>query len=310
MAIKEYGREYFWGTCRRLLEKIVPITSSLYKLFYLNAYKLQSRSRNKRKEKFSFQVHIVDSCNLNCVGCSTFAPLCKNSFIDINSFERDIKQITALGQVEKMLLIGGEPLLHPNIIDIIEISRRYIKTSELLIATNGILLIEQNPKFWESCKTNNVKITITPYPINLNYERINKIAKEYSVDLTFFYIGDKISFVKIPLNIEGKGNIGETFKKCSSSHCVTLREGKIYTCYRPSLIDFFNDYFGQNFKVSEKDYVDIFAAKDKDEILDFMCNPTPFCRYCDVDSMKFGIKWGISKKEIGEWIKNFTVSVK
>ena len=299
---KLYNINYFFGTFKRLIEKVIPVTSSLYRLLYLNAFRLQSKSRNKRRKNFSFQVHIVDSCNLNCVGCSTFAPLCNNSFIDVSSFERDIKRIAMLGQIENMVLIGGEPLLHPNIIDIIKISREYVKTGELLILTNGVLLLKQSLEFWESCKANRIKIGVTPYPIKLDYEQIIETTEKYSIDLKYYNVGEKGFFVKIPLNIERKSNIVKTFNKCSSSPCVTLRDGKMYSCYRPSLVSFFNSCFGQDFKVSEKDYIDVHSATSKDEILDFVCKPTPFCRYCDVDNMKFGIPWGISKKEIGEWV--------
>ena len=302
MALKEYTRKYFWGNCRRLIEKIVPEASYLYKLLYLNAFRIQSANRNKRQEKFVFQVHIVDSCNLNCVGCSTFAPLCNDSFVDVSSYEQDIKQMVALGEVEKITLIGGEPLLHPKIIEILEVSRKYIQTGELLLYTNGTLLLNQNPAFWMCCRDNNIRISVTPYPIKLDYERIAEVAKQYSVDVTYSCVETKNTFVKIPLNIEGKGNINKNFSKCSSSPCVALREGKIYSCYKPSLAIWVNNHFGYDFKVSEKDYLDIYKVKDKDEILDFICKPMPFCRYCDLDSMQFGIKWGISRKKIEEWM--------
>jgi MoaA/NifB/PqqE/SkfB family radical SAM enzyme len=241
---------------------------------------------------------------LNCVGCTVFSPLCDGGFADLNSFDKDIKQIGILtnGEVERIVLMGGEPLLHPQIIDFLKITRKYIKTGEIAIITNGILLLKQGVSFWGSCKTNEIRIYITPYPIKLDYEQIIKIAEKYSVNVEYFYMGNKTSFRKLPLNIEGKKDIIENFKRCTGSNtCVALRDGKMYGCQTIAYIDYFNSYFGQNFKVLEKDYIDIHTATSEDEILDFMCKPLPFCRYCDVDSMKFGIKWSISKKEIGEW---------
>jgi len=38
-----------------------------------------------------------------------------------------------------------------------------------------------------------------------------------------------------------------------------------------------------------------------DEILDYLCKPIPFCRYCDWRRLKTGVKWSVSKKEISEW---------
>ena len=296
---------YFWGKCRSIVEKFIPVSSSLYKFIYLNVLKFQSIGRNKRKSELSFQVHIADNCNLNCRGCSTFAPLCNNdSLTNISSFERDIEQIGKLtgGIVEELLLMGGEPLVHPDVVSFLEISRKYIKIGEITLLTNGILLLKQDEIFWKCCRDNKIKIGITPYPIKLDYERIIEIAKKYSIELEYFFVGDKTSFRKFPVNIKGNANVAKNFRKCLNSKCTTLREGKMYSCYLPSCIVFLNNYFGQDFKVSERDYIDIYTVNSKDEILDFTCKPTPFCRYCDIDAIEFGIKWGMSKKEIGEWI--------
>lgn len=49
------------------------------------------------------------------------------------------------------------------------------------------------------------------------------------------------------------------------------------------------------------DIVDIYKASSFDELLDFVCMPVPFCRYCNIRGKVDGIKFGISKKQISEW---------
>jgi len=299
---KKYTYKTFYGYCRYLIDKTIPKTSFLYKWLYLNGIEIHSKVRNKRKECLSFKYHTVDGCNLNCIGCSTCSPLVNNSFVDIESFESDIKQITMLGRVEMMELIGGEVLLHPNIIELLEISRKYIEKGDLAIVTNGILLPKQDEEFWKCCKQNRIAIKITPYPIKLDTEKITEMAKRYEIDLSYYSGVEKVFFCKCPLNIEGRGNIIKNFKRCESSWCETLRDGKMYGCYRAYCIKFFNEYYKQDFKTAEKDYKDIYKVKDVDELLDFMCKPIPFCRYCDIDNTEFRIPWKISRKEISEWM--------
>jgi hypothetical protein len=53
--------------------------------------------------------------------------------------------------------------------------------------------------------------------------------------------------------------------------------------------------------VTDKDFLDIFTAKDLSEIVDFIGKPIPFCRYCDFKRIKYGLKWARSKKEKSEW---------
>ena len=297
-------RKYFGRKIRFVLEKIIPETSSLYKIIYFNAIKLQSIKRNKRKKNLVFQVNITEGCNLDCLGCNAYAPLREKKFLDINSFEKDISRIAELtdGIVEKITYQGGEPLIHPNIVSFFEVTRKYIKSGELGIITNGILLQKQEPFFWESCKKNEVKIYISPYPIKLDKERISEMSKKYSVDTRFVTEGSRIFFRKRPLNIDGNYDIVKNFRKCIVSDCWTLFEGKFFACQTAAYIGWFNEHFGQKFETTEKDYIDIHSAKSKDEILDFLCKPLPFCRYCNIDATIFGIPWGLTKKEISEWL--------
>lgn len=59
--------------------------------------------------------HITDHCNLNCQGCSVFAPVAEKRFADLDSFEKDMRDLhTLIGDaIQQIHLLGGEPLLHP-----------------------------------------------------------------------------------------------------------------------------------------------------------------------------------------------------
>ena len=57
---------------------------------------LRNKIREKLKHKFlnpiieHIDFHLVDHCNLNCYGCSTYSQLSKENYYDINIFENDI----------------------------------------------------------------------------------------------------------------------------------------------------------------------------------------------------------------------------
>ena len=57
-------------------------------------------------------IHLADSCNLNCFGCSHFSQIAQSKFPDIQAYERDIKALSAVTQgfIGKIQLMGGEPL--------------------------------------------------------------------------------------------------------------------------------------------------------------------------------------------------------
>jgi hypothetical protein len=198
--------------------------------------------------------------------------------------------------------MGGEPLLHNNIIDFLTIGRKYFPKAALEIWTNGILLPKQPPDFWETCRVKNIRINITKYPIKINREQINNIARQYNVKPVYPDNKTGLLWYEMKLDKNGCQNIEKNFKFCNmSNECIHLCEGKLYTCPIIAYVKYLNNYFDENFKVTEDDYIDIYKAKNIDEIFDFLCKPIPFCKYCDIERAR-PTEWGISKKERKEWI--------
>ena len=87
-----------------------------------------------------------------------------------------------------------------------------------------------------------------------------------------------------------------------ANFCIFLKDGKLSTCCLPLVADRFNNYFKQKFETSENDFIDIYKAQNIAEIFDFLRKPMPFCRYCNLRAWEVGIEWGVSKKEISEWL--------
>ncbi|GHV89637.1 hypothetical protein AGMMS50268_01400 [Spirochaetia bacterium] len=270
---------------------------------YLNSLKKNAKQRLQPKTLLRFEVNITDHCNLNCVGCEHFSPLAAELNIDVDSYDHDCKRIGELveGQVENIHLMGGEPLLHPRFIEILDITRKYFKIGVIEIVTNGILLLKQENVFWEKCNENDIKISITQYPIKLDYAAIETKAKLHKVNLGYYFIGNK-TMQKRPFDLEGKQNTEENFQICHMpNNCIQLRDGKLYPCVETAYISIFNNYFNKNLEVTDKDYIDIYKAKNKEEIFNFLCKPIPFCRYCNIKNMVRGLEWRNSKREITEW---------
>ena len=247
------------------------------------------------------ETHLADHCNLECKGCSHFSPLVKESkFTEVDSFQKDLKRIGQLFEnITLLRLMGGEPILHPRIIDLLEIARSHFPRSNIVVVTNGVLLSNQMEEFWNTCRSNSIKLNITRYPIKLDIEKIEGICQRYTIEV-------KVSkprrrFVKY-LNQSGNSKPDQSFRKCQIMFkCPTLQDGKIYPCCVPPYIGYFNDYFSKNIPVDKCDYLDIHNENiSGDDILDFLNKPIPMCRWCLEKRPVFD--WGISKKEMEEWI--------
>jgi hypothetical protein len=254
---------------------------------------------------FPIEVHVTEHCNLNCKGCNHFSSLAWEECLQPEAFERDIRRLAELSKKYYAIkILGGEPLLHPRITDFFDIARRYFPTTTVQLTTNGILLPKQPEAFWQNCGRNRIVISISQYPIKLNRAEIKSLVKKYKVRLEYNGTTDENRLCKIPLDITGSQNPQTSFQKCVINWgcCVTLRDSKLYNCCIAAHIKFFNAYFNQNLALGAQDCVDIFAVNSKKEIIDFLEKPFPFCRYCKTGEIQFGQRWGISRKEISEWV--------
>jgi len=253
------------------------------------------------------EIHLVEHCNLNCFGCNQYVPLAEKGFLDIEVFKKQIERLAELTQtrLERMLLLGGEPLLHPELLEFLSVSRELFPNTDITILTNGVLLNVQKESFWKQCAAKRITVSITKYPIKTNYAKIEEKAENYGVQMYYYGNTDKIKKTSYywPLDLNRCQNARENFIKCPNANkCVTLKNGKLFTCSAPPHVHHFNKYFNQNVEVTEHDCIDIYEAQNINEILQFLAKPIPFCKYCDVKRRKEGLEWSTSKRVIEEWV--------
>ena len=255
----------------------------------------------KISKKFLFEVQLADHCNLNCIGCSHFSSVADEHFLDVENYKKDCERFAQLANknVYMIHLLGGEPLLHKDIAEIMDITRKNFNNCIIKVVTNGITLDRMEPGFWESCKRNNVIISITVYPININVSKICQLSMQYGVKIERFGTDFTMEFRKDVLDPEGKQDIKDSFKKCGPL-CHQLYEGKLYMCRVPAYIKYVNKTFSKNLEVKTEDYIDIYKVKNSGALLKYLRKPIPFCRYCNKNATSSTI-WRISKKEESEW---------
>jgi MoaA/NifB/PqqE/SkfB family radical SAM enzyme len=291
------------------IKTIIP--KKLLELLLYNKYtrlfllKVSKRSVTKRSS-LRFDIHLADHCNLKCKSCLHFSPLAQSVFQDITVLERDCKRLAELtgGHIADICVLGGEPLLHPNISGCLDIARKYFPSDRIYIVTNGILLLKQPEEFWQNCVKNNIGIEVSLYPVHLDLGKIKETAERHGVK-TGFRGDPKVQrrmWTRQALDLEGKQNIEKSHRICElANFCIQLIDGKLYQCETTAFVKYFNEYFHKNLEITKEDYVDIYQAKSLDEILEFLCKPTPFCRYCKTSEVDY-VDWEYSKKEMEEWV--------
>ena len=252
-----------------------------------------------------FEVHVVEHCNLNCKGCDNFSCIAEKSFLDIVQYEKDMERLSYLcdGDAKRIHLMGGEPLLHPQLTEVAKITRKCFPRAVIAIYTNGLLLKNQSDVFWETLKNENIEILTTEYPIELDYRDLSRMVQEKGVVYkTCTGENSTKELFKFTLDLNGQQDERDSFLKCHRANtCISYKNGKLFTCSVVSNIEHFNKKFNKELKVTPRDYVNIYEVESLDQILAFLAKPIPFCRYCNMNADKCTFPWERSKGRISEW---------
>ena len=79
---------------------------------------------------------IIQTCPNNCLFCSSCSSITKTKIIDLYTFKKTIDHFIKIGGIEEISISGGEPMLHPNIFDILKYTKD--KNIRTVLFTSGI----------------------------------------------------------------------------------------------------------------------------------------------------------------------------
>ena len=248
----------------------------------------------------SVEIQIISHCNLNCKSCDHFSPLAKPWNITVEDFENELINLSKICIVDELVLIGGEPFLHPQLKQLISLSRKYFQKSKIKIFTNGLLVEKQIKDLSQELKKYGVGLKITKYPLKYNYQKLRVILKILKVWYTFEndYATDD-EWLKINLSRYKQ----EEYDCYARKYCgnIQMVDNKLYFCQICAYVKYFNSFYDENFFVDENDYFNLLTESEDDlqkKFDNFKKHRLSFCRFCGKPSKS---TWEISKKDIKEW---------
>ena len=202
-------------------------------------------------------IPITSFCSLNCESCSAFIPYIKEKRHEtLNQIERSAYLFFEnVDRVQDMNLYGGEPLLHPQLCEIIEMLSRYRERMGYLgIITNGTIVPDM--KVIELLKKYDIGISVSDYSNSVNYkeklDRLCKILEEHHINVTrtvnmvWFDLGFPRKKIQYDVVYAKKHMI------CCNTACHDLIDGKIYYCVADRAAQ-----LGGLIPHSEKSYIDL-----------------------------------------------------
>lgn len=236
------------------------------------------------------EMHIIDSCNLNCRGCSHFSPIFPGNLPDLNLRLGDVKKLKEkVSCVLRFYILGGEPFLNPEIGSYVSNIRKIFPYTQLYIVTNGLLIEHVSREILQRIKDNHVWISISEYePTHDRIDKICHILNEHGIMYEIRGALRKEKFC-LPLSLSQNSRYPRT---CISNRCVTIWNGKIARCPQLMYIAYFNSYFHTH--LPEDGVMDLENCAKGQELLCMLQEEVLLCRHC----VKNEIEWSRCGKPV------------
>lgn len=225
------------------------------------------------------EFHIADHCNLNCKACEHYSGLVKEPhFPKLEKFTRDFERLHEfIDDLGVIRILGGEPLLNPEINDYIKLSRRLYPHAIIYVVTNGILLQKMPEEFFQTLRECNAAIWISFYPpLKSKMPEIKTLLEKNGIQ---FGISPLNKNFTVKQTLKRHDHPKEIFLQCFQANCHNLYEGKIASCFLPFTTKYFNTYYGKN--LPEDGALDLYDPNLTTEKLKaHLLTPFERCRYC------------------------------
>lgn len=187
-------------------------------------------------------MHITHNCNLTCESCSDFTNVGHSKMLSIDECKMWMSNWNERIEPEEFIIIGGEPTLHKNLIDIIFLSKKMWKNSKIKLTTNGFFL-HNHPELPKVLKECDAILSISIHDNSEDYlkkiENNLRMCKEWKEKYDLKIKLDK-SFEDWKIIYKGYGqnitpfednNPQLSWDNCfMDGMCFQLYEGKIWKC--------------------------------------------------------------------------------
>lgn len=246
---------------------------------------------------FYLEVHAADHCNLNCKGCMHFSSLVKEKlFPDFKQLSDDVHQLRKfIKHIDIIRVLGGEPLLNPELDRYITLLREAYPYANINIVTNGLLVANMSETLCKTVRDNKIHVHVSLYPpVKNKKEKIEAFLKKNGIT---FQISDCID--TFTSTYQTKPFVDKTYaKEHCEIFCNNLRDGKISCCPQIIYTHYYNECFGTTYPV-EDGMIDIYKIGSARELHQSLDKPVSLCSYCDRSSC---FDWAITKRLKAEWL--------
>ncbi len=232
--------------------------------------------------RLSVEYSLTEHCNISCRACAHASPLLPEKFADLRDFIRDFEALGTAFHSRELRIVGGEPLLHRDLLRFLEEGRRIGVADAIVVYTNGVLLHRMPDAFWRLID----KLHISAYPgvrRRLGEGDCERLCRMHDVELHIerFRTFDQTLIGK---RIDDPRLVKAIYRAChTATECHTVHAGRFYKCPMAPLMSSWLTLRGIDFASPASDGV---ALHDnpalRRDLERYLANAEPLaaCSYC------------------------------
>ena len=246
------------------------------------------RRENGRVRVEAFELHVVEHCNLRCAHCCNMSPYLDRHFMSVEEVDAQCRRMAAHVKADVFKIMGGEPLLHPQITEILIALRATGISDVIRLFTNGLLLARMPDDFWRALD----HLTVSDYssaPVRADHlALIREKARAFDVILNVKPV-DRFNRVMSRERAADGAAIQATYDECWLRHrCLIVRGGAFFKCTRAAYFKEFQERLDlpepdrDAARTRDGDGVPLDAPDFAERLVAYLNDARPLgaCRYC------------------------------
>lgn len=196
-------------------------------------------SDGKIENPESLEINVAHHCNLSCRACSHLSPILPRTLADPEEVHASLSVLAKSYHAAGCKLLGGEPLLHPALLEIADAVRATGIADKILVCTNGLLLPRMSPAFWDKVDA----VLVSHYPggalDSAEYPRLSDLAREHGTDFQVYYF-DHFRESYSETGTHSPGLAQRIYNACKIAHlwsCHTVHQGYFFKCPQSAFLE-------------------------------------------------------------------------
>jgi len=179
----------------------------------------------------SVELHVVEHCNLRCAQCCNVSPYLPERAMSVAEVRATCERLREVVRPEVLKIMGGEPLLHPDVGGVLRAVRETGVAPRIRLFTNGLLLRTLDDEAFSALD----ELTVSSYAsAPLRPELVAETeerARRFDVVLNLKPV-DTFSTV-LSRTARREAEAQATYDACWLRHrCLVVRGGVFYKCTR------------------------------------------------------------------------------